>query len=138
MTQTITIPVRTYELDSYNHVNNAVYLNYLEYSRMEFLRLVGFDYASLAAEGYMLYVSHVDIHYRYSARLGDILSIEVSPIKLGKLSGVFAQIIRNQDGVVCAEAKVTWGCVDKTGKPSKMPEKYMVQGLIPEKINNPV
>lgn len=83
----------------------------------------------------MLYVSHVDIHYRYSARLGDVLAVEVEPIKLGKLSGVFSQIIRNQDNVVCAEAKVTWGCVDKTGKPSKMPEKYMVAGLIPEKFN---
>lgn len=132
MTQTITIPVRTYELDSYNHVNNAVYLNYLEYARMEFLRLAGFDYVSLATEGYMLYVSHVDIHYRHSARLGDVLSIEVSPIKLGKLSGTFLQVIRNQDNIVCVEAKVTWGCVDKTGKPSKIPEKYLVPGLIPE------
>ena len=36
MTQTIEVEVRSYELDSYNHVNNAVYLNYLEYARMEF------------------------------------------------------------------------------------------------------
>ena len=29
--------VRTYECDSYGHVNNAVYVNYLEYGRMQFL-----------------------------------------------------------------------------------------------------
>ena len=32
------IEVRTYELDSYGHVNNAVYLSYFEYTRMKYLR----------------------------------------------------------------------------------------------------
>lgn len=30
--------VRGYELDSFNHVNNSVYLNYLEVARWEFFR----------------------------------------------------------------------------------------------------
>ncbi|HPX14738.1 MAG TPA: thioesterase, partial [Treponemataceae bacterium] len=40
--------VRSYELDAYNHVNNAVYLQYLEYGRMEFLKAVHFDYEGLS------------------------------------------------------------------------------------------
>lgn len=133
MTHTSYVEVRTYELDSYNHVNNAVYLNYLEYSRMDFLRAAGFDYLALFDEGYMLYVSQVNIKYKYSARLYEKLSIECTPTKLGKVSGTFFQVVKNEQGIVCAEAEVTWGCVDKTGKPAKLPEKYIVEGMKPVK-----
>lgn len=129
----IEIEVKSYELDAYNHVNNAIYLNYLEYARIKFLQQIGFDYIGLVEEGFMLYVTHIDIHYKYSARLYDKLRIEVTPIKLGKLSGTFRQVIKNQENLICAEAEVSWGCVDKTGKPAKLPEKYCVTGLIPEK-----
>lgn len=131
MRESIECEVRSYELDSYNHVNNAVYLQYLEFARMEYLRRVGFDYTGLVAEGYMLYVTHIDIHYKHSARLFDKLHIDIEPIKLGKVSGTFRQIITNSQGKVCAEAEVSWGCVDKAGKPARLPDKYIVQGLVP-------
>lgn len=132
MKETIELTVRSYELDSYNHVNNAVYLNYLEYARMEFLNRIGFDFKALTLEGYMLYVTHVDIRYKASAKLGDRLFIDVEHTKLGKLSGTFHQIVRNESGLVCAEADVSWGCVNKEGRPAKLPEKYMIEGLKPE------
>jgi len=131
MKEIVELKVRTYELDSYNHVNNAVYLNYLEYARMEYLNRIGFDFKTLTEEGYMLYVTHVDIKYKLSARLNETLFIEVEHTKLGKLSGTFHQIVRNKEGQVCAEADVSWGCVNKEGRPTKMPEKYIVEGLKP-------
>lgn len=133
MGQIIEVEVRSYELDAYNHVNNAVYLNYLEYARLEYLRRIGFDYVGLVEEGYMLYVTRIDIRYKHSARLYEKLKIEVSPLKLGKVSGTFRQIISNPQGDICAEAEVSWACVDKTGKPSKLPDKYFVAGLEPQK-----
>ncbi len=135
MKHTAKLVVRTYELDAYNHVNNATYLNYLEFGRMEFLRAIGFDYNALIDAGYYLYVTRIDIHYRASARLFDELSVEVEPVKLGRLSGVFHQVIRNQRGEVCAEAEVSWGCVDSSGKPAKIPDEFMLEGLKPEKGN---
>ena len=131
MPHTTYVEVRTYELDAYNHVNNAVYLNYLEHARMDFLKAIGFDYNGLCAEGYMLYVSHIDIRYKFSARLYERLAIEVVPVKTGKLSGTFLQTVKNEQGTVCAQAEVTWFCVDKNGKPSKIPEKYLVKELLP-------
>jgi acyl-CoA thioester hydrolase len=126
------LTVRSYELDSYNHVNNAVYLQYLEYARMEYLKAIGFDYPGLYDAGYYLYVTHIDIRYKSSARLNDELSVEVIPTKLGKVSGTFHQVISNQRGEICAEADVSWGLVDTTGRPSKMPERFYVKGLEPE------
>lgn len=124
--------VRTYECDGYNHVNNAVYLNFLEFGRMEFLRAISFDYKGIIEAGYYLYVTHIDIYYKASAVLDDELYISVEPVKLGKISGEFYQAITKTDGTVCAEAKVSWACVNKEGRPSKIPNSFIVQGLIPE------
>lgn len=124
--------VRSYECDSYGHVNNAVYLNYLEYGRMEFLHQVGFDYDGIFKAGYYLYVTHVDIYYKASAFLDDKLSIETESTKLKKVSGTFHQKIYKVDGTVCAEADVTWACVTHTGRPTKLPDEFMVDGLVPE------
>lgn len=124
--------VRSYECDSYSHVNNSVYLNYLEYARMEYLHAIGFDYKGLVEAGYYLYVTHVDIYYKASAFLDDKLLIEVFPTKLKKISGELKQIIKKEDGTICADATVTWACVTKEGRPSKIPEEFLVSGLIPE------
>ncbi len=41
MTFEYSLKVRGYELDSFNHVNNAVYLNYMEQARWEIFRETG-------------------------------------------------------------------------------------------------
>ncbi|MDR3312131.1 MAG: acyl-CoA thioesterase [Spirochaetaceae bacterium] len=123
--------VRTYECDSYGHVNNAVYLNYLEYGRMEFLHACGFDYKGLVDAGYYLYITHIDISYKASAFLDDRLLVEVEPIKLGHVSGTFRQRVLKADGTVCAEAKVTWASVTTNGKPAPIPRQFMIDSLKP-------
>ena len=132
MKHTAELTVRTYECDSYSHVNNAVYLNYLEYARMEFLRAIGFDYEGVVAAGYYLYVTHVDIYYKASAILGDKLLIDVEPVKTKAISGTFHQVVRKEDGTVCAEADVTWACVTKDGRLAPIPKEFMVPGMLAE------
>lgn len=125
--------VRTYECDSYGHVNNAVYLNYLEFGRMDYLQQAGFDYDGCVKAGFYLYVSHVDIYYKSSAYFGDELTIETAPVKLGAVSGQIHQIVRNQNGIVCAEADVTWASVNSSsGHPAKLPDELIVPGLNPK------
>ena len=132
MKHTSKLVVRSYECDSYGHVNNAVYLNYLEYGRMEYLHAINFDYKGIIAAGYYLYVTHVDIYYKASAFLDDELFIEVYPTKMKAVSGTFHQVIRKADGTICAEADVTWCCVTKEGKPYKIPQEFMSEGLLPD------
>lgn len=129
---TVQLKVRTYECDSYSHVNNAVYVNYLEYGRMEFLHGVGFDYNGFIAAGYFLFVSHIDIKYEASAHLDDILFIDSESVKMGAVSGTIHQVIRKESGEVCVEADVTWASVSKDGKPSRLPKEFLVDGLYPE------
>ncbi|MDR3300986.1 MAG: acyl-CoA thioesterase [Spirochaetaceae bacterium] len=123
--------VRSYECDSYHHVNNAVYLHYLEYARYEFLRDIGFDYKAMLSEGYGVYISRVEISYKKPAFTDDELLVESLPIKKGAVSGVIAQRI-SRNGETIVEAKVTWAFVDKNGVPARIPKVYDVPGLSPE------
>lgn len=125
------LTVRSYECDSYSHVNNAVYLNYLEFARMDYLNQIGFPYNDVVKAGYFLYVTHVDIHYKSSAFLNDKIVIETTPVKLGAVSGTLHQIIRKEDGTICAEADVTWASVKNGGIPARLPGEFLVEGLKP-------
>ena len=122
------LKVRTYECDSYGHVNNANYLNYLEVARYEFLRDVGFDYPSMIKAGYGIYVARVEIDYKKPALADDELEIQSWSIKKGAVSGIIAQEIWRGNELL-AEAKVTWAFVDSRGMPSKIPPQWDVVGL---------
>jgi acyl-CoA thioester hydrolase len=123
--------VRTYECDSYGHVNNANYLNYLEYGRYEFLKAIGFDYPRAIVAGYGVYVARVEIDYKKAAVPDDVLVIRSWPIKTGAVSGTIAQEIKRGDDLIAA-AKVTWAFVDDKGTPVKIPKEWDLPGLRPE------
>ena len=124
------LKVRSYECDSYGHVNNANYLHYLEYARYEFLRDVGFDYSAMLEAGYGIYVARIEIDYKKPAVTDDELLIKSWPVKKGAVSGIIAQEIRRGEDLIVA-AKVTWAFVDSNGIPAKLPPQWDMPGLRP-------
>ncbi|MCL1818395.1 MAG: acyl-CoA thioesterase [Spirochaetaceae bacterium] len=124
------LTVRSYECDAYNHVNNAVYLNYLEYARMEFLKDYGFNYKEFVAQGYFIIVVRIAIDYKLSAVLDDVLTIETEPLKRRAASGVFRQRILRGDDLI-AEAEITWATLNPQGKPSPIPREFEIPALNP-------
>jgi acyl-CoA thioester hydrolase len=126
------LSVRSYEIDAYGHVNNAVYLNYLEWARGEYLRAIGFDYQGAIDAGYGLWVVRVEIDYRVPARLHDVLEIRTWPSELKSTHGTMSQEIW-RDEALCAKAAVKWAFVDRTaGRPARIPEEFMRPGLVPD------
>jgi acyl-CoA thioester hydrolase len=124
------LTVRPYECDSYGHVNHAVYVNYLEYARMQFLHAVGFEYKRMIAAGYFTVIARLDISYRSPAYADDELEIETTSRKMRRASGIFQQVIR-RGGDVIAEADVHWCLVDEQGRPVRMPEAFDLRNLVP-------
>jgi YbgC/YbaW family acyl-CoA thioester hydrolase len=74
------LTVRGYELDSYGHVNNAVYLNYFEQARWELLRQI--DLLDYFRENQLfLVVTEIKIRYSSEAKLFDELLIRTKAEK---------------------------------------------------------
>ena len=91
--QTITFTARGYELDSYNHINNAVYLNYFEHARWEYLRQLNI-YEFLKENQNLPVVTDVHIRYQREIKIFDALRIESYCI-LEKPYLIFHQKIMN-------------------------------------------
>jgi acyl-CoA thioester hydrolase len=130
METSCTVSVRSYECDSYGHVNNAVYLNYLEVARHEYLRDNGISMPELRASGHGLLVARVAIDYRLPATTDDLLEIRTHPLRKTRIGGILSQRILRA-GALVADAEVTWVCVDARGRPARLPPAFDKESLAP-------
>ena len=114
----IEMAVRDYECDMQGVVNNAVYQNYLEHARHEYLKSIGIDFAALTARGINLVVIRAEVDYKLSLTSGDRFLVEVaveriSPVRIG-----FRQhIYRLPDRKTVVRALVTGTALNNNGRP---------------------
>jgi YbgC/YbaW family acyl-CoA thioester hydrolase len=82
--------VRSYELDSYGHVNNAVYMQWLEHGRSRLLQDNGFSYNNIEDHwGVRLVLVSTRIDFRKSLMLDDDVEITTTVQRLGTTSVTF-------------------------------------------------
>jgi acyl-CoA thioester hydrolase len=124
------LKTRSYECDSYGHINNATYLNYLEYARIQLLEDLPVPYRELRRRGVGFVVTRICIDYRLQVGSGEILRIETRSIQKQKVRMVFQQNIYRDDQLV-AEAQVTWACINEQGKPIRIPPELDIPELEP-------
>jgi acyl-CoA thioester hydrolase len=117
---------RSYECDSYGHINHAVFLNYLEVARIEFLKSMGYTLDSLKEEDLLLPIVKLEIEYKRQIFAGDRIVISVEWIKKNNKSAVFEQMIFNEDkSVLISKALITWVAVNLQGKPVAIPNEII-------------
>lgn len=110
--------VRDYECDMQGIVNNAVYFNYLEHARHEFLHSKGIDFAALARDGVNLVVVRSEMDYKGSLTSGDLFQVTVAYEEISKLRfGFRQQVIRSRDGAVMLQALVIGTALNARGRP---------------------
>ena len=92
------------DLDAFGHVNNGVYLTYIENARIGYARdVIGIE----SLEGLLMIVASVKIDFRSRANLGDTLEIGARTTRVGTKSFDLEHEIRAQDGRLVAEAAST-------------------------------
>jgi YbgC/YbaW family acyl-CoA thioester hydrolase len=117
------IVVRCTEIDVNGHVNNAKYVEYLEWAREEWYDRRGLTHNRLEAMGAITVTVNISIDYKAEAGQGDVLAIETRPARVGRTSFAFAQVIRRGETLV-ASASVTMVTIDpETRRPRPVPEE---------------
>ncbi|MBN1351535.1 acyl-CoA thioesterase [candidate division KSB1 bacterium] len=117
--------VRSYEIDSFGHVNNAVFLNYLEFARSDYLRQKGMSFSDF--HNWRSYPFVVDIHIKYKnpALFGDELEIIGWISKASRTSFTLSHEIYNAaTGRLLIQADVTLVFVDENQRPTAIPEIF--------------
>lgn len=123
------LKVRDYECDLQGHVNNAVYQNYLEHARHEFLLGCGIDFAALAAEGINLVVIRAELDYKLPLRSGDRFRITTQVEQLSPVRFAFQQsILRLPDEKPAVVGKILGTALNRRGRP-QLPEGFVAQLL---------
>ncbi len=115
--------VRDYECDLQGVVNNAVYQNYLEHTRHEFIKQLGLDFAELASRGINLVVLRTELDYKYSLKSGDRFWVGLNMERVSRLRIEFQQgiYLAPDDRLVLAARTVGTG-VSSSGRPD-LPEE---------------
>jgi thioesterase III len=120
------IVVRCTEIDVNGHVNNAKFVEYLEWGREEWYDRHGFAYDRLKGLGAITVVVNINLNFRQPCRQGDRLRIVTWPQRRGHTSFALAQRIERSDGTVVADGVVTLVTVDPdTRRAVPLPEEFV-------------
>jgi acyl-CoA thioester hydrolase len=120
--------VRWSDLDSYGHVNNVKFFDYVQEGRIAFSEAVSAEMARTRGQGtadYMWMVVRQDVDYvtQLEFRL-EPYKVATGVANIGTTSMSFCSEIRDDAGIVYARAATTVVCADQTGRPAAIPEPW--------------
>jgi len=112
------------ELDSFGHVNHAVYLTYFEHARFEALAEAGFSWGVLDERGWAIFVVRIEVDYLGETGRGDDLIIRTWAESFRRTSMVLAQemVRASEPDRIVARAKVTAVWIGPGRKPMRVPD----------------
>jgi acyl-CoA thioester hydrolase len=115
------------DIDPANHVNNSVYLAYVEDSGAQALTAHGWPLARLWAEGFSIVARRHQIGYLQPALLDDELEVAAWALDVKRASATrHTGITRVSDGTLLARVDSTYVWVDRvTQKPTRIPPAFL-------------
>ena len=107
MKTTFKIKIRGYHIDHFQHVNNARYLEFLEEGRWHYSEKNNLI-SILHQKGISHVTVNININYKRSAVVGEVLRIETSVIRKNRKSvTMLQQVFLNDTDILIADAQVT-------------------------------
>ncbi len=116
------LAVQPGDIDSQGHVNNAVYVQWMDAAAWANSVAVGYDHAKYQSLGSAFVVRRHEIDYLQPAYAGQELVVATWPCAMARFNAMRKhQVIRLSDGVTLARAVTQWIYLDTaTGRPRRM------------------
>lgn len=110
--------VRNYELDFQRIVNNAVYLNYLDYAQAFYLKQFDFNIENAADNNINFVLVDTHLKFKRALRASEKFYVDTQLVRISKLQFLFRQkIFLDGSETLILEAESITCCVNaQTGK----------------------
>lgn len=123
-----TVNVRFHEVDMLGVCNNAVYINFFETARLEYIKAAGLmPEKGIFSDGKIFFMVRNEINYRSHAYYDDVLDVysRISFIKNSSF-GYDHLIVKQKTGEIIVDGKGVVVYVDpKTRKSTQLPESFI-------------
>jgi thioesterase-3 len=129
METSLEIVVRPTEVDVNGHVNNAKYVEYMEWGREEWYERNGLPYDRLLALGVVTVTVNLNLNFRQECRQGEVLTITTRPERLGRTSFALRQEIRKRGGELAADGVFTLVTIDPATRKSRPVPAELASGF---------
>ena len=119
-------PIYTYQIDFVGHVNNIVYIQWLENARIKLLQAMGLSITQIAdEEGLMPIITETNIKYKKPLFLHNEVRVDVWVSKMFNVSAIFDMEFYNENNELCASSQQKVLFIDKhTQRPSRKIVKF--------------
>ena len=118
--------VRRYELDVNQHVNNAVYLNWLEESKLRACAEAGWSLEKMRESDLLVLQTRHDTEYLAPVRYGDEVEIRSRLVDLRRVRGTWQHEMRRAaDGALLARNYSSGAFLTLDGRPRQAPAEYL-------------
>jgi acyl-CoA thioester hydrolase len=118
------VRVRFADTDAMGVTHHANYLAFFEIGRVDAMRQIGVDYASVVRRGLHLMVVDATVRYRQPSFFDDLLLVDTRATDVGGVRFAFVyEVRRDTDGVLVASGQTVHACVDaQTLRPMRLPD----------------
>lgn len=124
--------VRSTDIDFIGHVNNAKYLEYMEWARFDWIWQTGLTLDELQRRAIMPVVVNININYRKELRIREQVIARTSAVKVGEKSFVIKHELFNQSEQLVADADVTMVMIDANSRRSTAIPEELREALFAE------
>jgi acyl-CoA thioester hydrolase len=118
--------VRSCDVDSFGHVNNAVYLMYAEAARNDYMLQRGLTFADFERWKVGPVLCSAKLDYKFPARTDDELVITGDMQNQGRTRfGIVHEMLLKKENRLVCRAELAFAFVDlSTGRPCRIPEPF--------------
>lgn len=117
--------IYTYHIDFVGHVNNIIYIQWLENGRVKLLEAMGIPVTELAhGEGIVPVLAETTISYKKPLFLTNTVTVETWISRLNNASAIMEFRFLNEKGELCASAQQKGLFIDRnTMRPARLSPK---------------